>query len=92
MPGRGEDARLPHAAAQQLAVLACPRDKRRVPGDDRAHRRAQSLGQAAGDGIRVLRELAHVYAQRRSGVEYARAVQMYAKIMPFRRSVYVLHD
>jgi hypothetical protein len=74
--GRGEDAGLPHAAAEALAEPARLEDEVLRPGHEGAHRRAEPLREADGDERRVARVHLRRDAGRGGGVPEPRAVHV----------------
>ena len=73
---RREDARLAHAAAEHLAVVARLGDERARPGERRADRRAEALGEADVHRVERRGELRRRDARGRGRVPEARAVEV----------------
>ena len=74
--GRGEDADLAHAAAEQLARAPGAPDEVPAPHDDRADRAGEALGQAERHAVRRAGEVLRVGAERDDGVPEAGAVHV----------------
>ena len=83
---RGDDARLAHAAAEELAVSAHLLDHVGVAGHRRADGRAEALREAHRDGVDVGDEGRRRHAQRHRRVPEAGAVQVHAHAVPRARS------
>ena len=84
-PGRGDDARLPHRTAQDLAGTLRALDH--GPGSDqhRPGRRAEPLGQAHRHRVETAAELGHRRPELHRGVEDARAVEVRREAAPLRQ-------
>ena len=75
-PGRGEDSRLPHAAAQHLAPAPRGPDEVAPAAQHRADRRAEPLRQAHRHRIEALRDRPRRHALLHRGVPQPRAVEV----------------
>src|SRR5687767_447058 len=77
--GSGEDARLAHGAAEDLARPACPLDERRVCEQYGSGGRAQPLRQARRHRIEPAAQRLDAGSELHGRVEDARAVEMRAQ-------------
>jgi hypothetical protein len=79
-PGRGDDPRLPHRAAEEM--LAAPRlqHQRFRPGEERAERAAEPLREAERDRVEVPADLRRRRAARHRRVHEPRAVEVDAHV------------
>ena len=77
---RGEDASLPHTAAQHLAPAMRVLDLSAGASQGRAHRGSQSLGETHRNGVEGGSQSAHVEARGHAGVPETRAVEVRAQL------------
>ena len=65
-----------------LAKSVCPLDQLAGSDQNRAHRRAQSLGKAHRYGVGATRELRGTMTGRHAGVPQTRTVEMHVQLQP----------
>ena len=80
--GSCQEAGLAQTTAQHLAVLAGAVDELLAARYNRAHRGAQTLGQAEHYTVTVLGDLLHIAAQGSGGIEQPGTIQMHRQAMP----------
>ena len=74
---RRQNPRLPHAAAERLAIDAAAIDQLCTAHQQRSYRRAQSLRQAEHHRIGFGSQLRDRNSERDGSIEHARAVEMH---------------
>src|SRR5207249_10931154 len=80
--GRGEHARLPHRAAEDLARTARAGDEVAAAKQHGSGRRAQTLRQAARHRVEARAELLYRRVEMHGGIEDARAIETCRKAAP----------
>ena len=83
--GGGDDARLPHGAAEELADSASLRDGLGAAAKHRPDRRGEALREAELHRVGRCAKVARVHSERSGRVEDARAVEVHSQAAPVRQ-------